>query len=228
MKPVIELRDVKKVYQMDDVKVEALRGVDFSVNKGEFVAISGVSGSGKSTLLHIVGLLDKPSHGKVIMDGKDVSKLSEDEFADFRGKKIGFVFQFFNLYPTLNARQNVELPLMIQEWTEKEREKKANELLALVDMSDRATHMPSQLSGGQRQRIAIARSLAVDPDIILADEPTGNLDTKSGQEVINTLVRINKTAAKTVIIITHDKDVAKHAQRTIEIKDGKIISNKRK
>ena len=228
VKPIIELRNIRKTYQMDFVRVEALHELDISVNKGEFLAIVGVSGSGKSTLLHIIGLLDKPSSGKVIMDNQDIGKLSDDELAEVRGRKIGFVFQFFNLYPTLTAKQNIELPLMIQEYSEEEREDKAGELLELVGMSDRANHMPSQLSGGQRQRIAIARSLAADPEIILADEPTGNLDTKTGQEVINTLLRINKTAGKTIIIITHDKDVAKFADRVVELKDGKIIHDKRR
>ena len=228
VKPIIELRNIRKTYQMDFVRVEALHELDISVNKGEFLAIVGVSGSGKSTLLHIIGLLDKPSSGKVIMDNQDIGKLSDDELAEVRGRKIGFVFQFFNLYPTLTAKQNIELPLMIQEYSEEEREDKAGELLELVGMSDRANHMPSQLSGGQRQRIAIARSLAADTEIILADEPTGNLDTKTGQEVINTLLRINKTAGKTIIIITHDKDVAKFADRVVELKDGKIIHDKRR
>ena len=228
VKPIIELRNIRKTYQMDFVRVEALHELDISVNKGEFLAIVGVSGSGKSTLLHIIGLLDKPSSGKVITDNQDIGNLSDDELAEVRGRKIGFVFQFFNLYPTLTAKQNIELPLMIQEYSEEEREDKAGELLELVGMSDRANHMPSQLSGGQRQRIAIARSLAADTEIILADEPTGNLDTKTGQEVINTLLRINKTAGKTIIIITHDKDVAKFADRVVELKDGKIIHDKRR
>ncbi|MBI5332823.1 MAG: ABC transporter ATP-binding protein [Candidatus Aenigmarchaeota archaeon] len=222
-KPVIELRNLRKTYQMDSVRVDALRGLDMSVKKGEFLAIIGVSGSGKSTLLHIIGLLDKPSSGKVIMDSRDISRLSDDELAEFRGKKIGFVFQFFNLYPTLTAKQNVELPLMIQEYNEEERGRKAMELLDLVGLSDRQNHMPSQLSGGQRQRVAIARSLATDPEIILADEPTGNLDTKSGQEILNTLMKINKEAGKTVIVITHDTDMAKYADRVVELKDGRII-----
>ena len=228
VKSVIELRGVEKIYQLGSVKVEALGGVDLSIKKGEFVAIVGASGSGKSTLLHIMGLLDRPTNGRVILDGLDAGKLDDDELASLRGEKIGFVFQFFNLYPTLTAWQNVELPLYIQEYSKEERAERARRFLGLVSLSDRANHMPSQLSGGERQRVAIARSLAAEPDIILADEPTGNLDSRTGKEVIETLVRINKESGNTVVIITHDKHIASHAGRVIGIKDGKIISDKRR
>ncbi|MFH0949016.1 MAG: ABC transporter ATP-binding protein [Candidatus Aenigmatarchaeota archaeon] len=226
MKPIIQMKDVDKIYDLESVKIDALKDVNLSIAKGEFVAIMGASGSGKSTLLHIMGLLDKPSNGSVILDGINASELGDDELAELRGKKIGFVFQFFNLYPTLTARQNVELPLSIQGYGS-EKIKKSKELLKNVGLAGREDHMPSQLSGGERQRIAIARALAVEPDIILADEPTGNLDSKTGKELIAMLTKINESG-RTVVIITHDVNIASHAGRTIQIKDGRIISDNRK
>lgn len=226
MKTILELRDVKKSYQLDDVKVEALKGINIKINEGEFVAIIGASGSGKSTLLHILGLLDRPTHGSVFIDGKNTKSLNDDELTELRGKNIGFIFQFFNLYPTLTSIKNVELPLAILD--SDSREEKAMEMLELVGMKDRKDHMPSQLSGGQRQRVAIARALVTKPEIILADEPTGNLDSETGKEVIDELVRVNKKTGKTVVIITHDQHIASHAKRIIEIKDGEILSDRRK
>lgn len=226
-RPFLEINDVKKVYQMESVKVEALRGVNFSVRRGEFIAIVGTSGSGKSTLMHIMGLLDRPTQGKVMLAGVDVRKLNDDRLAEYRGKKIGFVFQFFNLYPTLTARQNIELPLSIQGYGKSEKERRARELLKSVGLSDREDSLPSQLSGGQRQRVAIARSLATNPEIILADEPTGNLDSQTGKEVIDMLVKINKEVGRTVVIVTHDSHIARHANRIIEIRDGKVISDRK-
>jgi putative ABC transport system ATP-binding protein len=226
-KPVIELRGVTKTYDMESVKVDVLKGVDISIKRGEFVAIVGASGSGKSTLLHIIGLLDRPTTGAVYVDGANSRQMSDDRLAEIRGRKIGFVFQFFNLYPTLNARENVELPLLIQGVDKGVRAARARKLLADVGLSDKEGNMPSQLSGGQRQRVSIARALITDPDIILADEPTGNLDSKTGEEVIDLIVRIRKETGKTLIVVTHDRHVASHADRVVEIKDGKVISDRK-
>jgi putative ABC transport system ATP-binding protein len=224
---VIKLKDVGKVYQMDDVKVQALKRIDLEVKKNEFLAIMGPSGSGKSTLLHMIGCLDRPSYGKVFVNGVDISKLNDSQLARLRGKEIGFIFQTFNLYPTLNALENVELPMMIIEKGKKERKQRALELLKMVGLEGRAEHLPSQLSGGERQRVAIARSLANDPQIILADEPTGNLDSKSGDEIMKTFVKLNESG-KTVVVITHDQNIASHAKKIVKIKDGEIIRSDKK
>jgi putative ABC transport system ATP-binding protein len=224
---VIQLKDVGKVYQMDDVKVQALKKIDLEVKKNEFLAIMGPSGSGKSTLLHMIGCLDRPSYGKVFINGVDISKLNDSQLARLRGKEIGFIFQTFNLYPTLNALENVELPMMIIEKNKKERKQRALELLKMVGLEGRAEHLPSQLSGGERQRVAIARSLANDPQIILADEPTGNLDSKSGDGIMKTFVKLNESG-KTVVVITHDQNIASHAKKIVKIKDGEIIRSDKK
>jgi putative ABC transport system ATP-binding protein len=218
---IIELKNIKKVYQMDEVKVQALDGVSINISKGDFVAIMGPSGSGKSTLLHMIGVLDRPSSGKLILNGRDVSKLNDSQLARVRGKEIGFVFQTFNLYPTLTALENVELPMMIVGKNRKERRQKAKVLLKKLGLADREEHLPSQLSGGERQRVAIARSLANDPNLILADEPTGNLDSKSGYEIMKIFTDLNKSG-KTVIVITHDQTIASHAKKIVRIMDGKI------
>ncbi|VVB81559.1 putative ABC transporter ATP-binding protein [uncultured archaeon] len=222
MKPVIELKKVYKTYEMGETTVEALKNVTLQINQGEFVAITGPSGSGKSTLMNIVGCLDTPTSGTVLLDGKDITKLSESQLAQTRGKKIGFVFQQFNLIPTLNAMQNVMLPQEFQDTDSAIAGKKSKQLLDLVGLSDRMTHLPSQLSGGQLQRVAIARALSVDPDIILADEPTGNLDTKTGQFIMQTLKEINKNNGKTIILVTHDLHLARMAKKIIMIKDGQV------
>jgi putative ABC transport system ATP-binding protein len=224
---VIKLRDVGKVYQMEEVKVQALKKIDLEINKNEFLAIMGPSGSGKSTLLHMIGCLDRPSYGKIFLNGVDISKLNDSELARLRGKEIGFVFQTFNLYPTLTALENVELPMMIVEKNKKERKQRALELLKMVGMGDRANHLPSQLSGGERQRIAIARALSNDPQIILADEPTGNLDSKSGTEIMKIFVKLNESG-KTVVVITHDETIASHAKEIVKIRDGEIIRSDKK
>jgi len=223
MKPVIELNQVSKTYKMDEVEVKALNNVDLKINKKEFVAIMGPSGSGKSTLLHMVGCLDRPTEGKIILDGTDISRLNDSELARLRGNKLGFVFQFFNLYPTLSALENVELPMMIIEKNENEREERAMGLLKIVGMEKRSEHLPSQLSGGERQRIAIARALANDPSLILADEPTGNLDSKTGEEVMKFLNRLQEKEEKTIVMVTHESDIAEYAERIIYLKDGKIV-----
>jgi len=222
MNPIIELQDVKKIYQMDSVTTPALRGVDLKIHKGEFLAIMGPSGSGKSTLLHMIGALDKPTSGKIILDGIDVSTLKDSALARLRGKKIGFVFQFFNLHPTLTALENIELPMMIAETDKKERHRKALELLKSVNMEHRARHLPSQLSGGEQQRIAIARALANDPEIILADELTGNLDSKTKTEIMQFLLHLQQERKMTVTIITHEPEIAAYAETVIHIVDGRI------
>lgn len=219
---VIELQNVKKIYKMDGVETPALRGVDLKIKKQEFTAIMGPSGSGKSTLLHMVGALDKPTYGRILLDGVDISTLKESELARLRGKKIGFVFQFFNLHPTLTALENVELPMVIMEKEKKERRKKALELLKAVGLENRSHHLPSQLSGGEHQRVAIARALANDPEIILADEPTGNLDTKTEAEIMKFLLNLQKEKQMTVAVITHENEIAQYAQRIVHLIDGKI------
>ena len=219
---IIELQNVKKIYKMDGVETHALRGVDLKIKKREFVAIMGPSGSGKSTLLHMVGALDKPTIGKIILNGVDISKLKESDLARLRGKKIGFVFQFYNLHPNLNALENIELPMMIIEKSKEDRRKKALDLLKKMGLEDRADHLPSQLSGGEHQRIAIARALANDPEIILADEPTGNLDTKTEAEIMKFLLKLQKEKQMTVAVITHENEIANYAERIIRIVDGKI------
>jgi putative ABC transport system ATP-binding protein len=219
---IIELQDVKKIYKMDSVETPALRGVSLKINKGEFVAIMGPSGSGKSTLLHMVGALDTPTSGKVFLDGVDISTLKESDLARLRGNKIGIVFQFFNLHPTLTALENIELPMIIIEKDKKERQQRALELIRAVGLEHRAHHLPSQMSGGEQQRIAIARALANDPEIILADELTGNLDTKTKAEIMSFLLQLQKEKKMTVTIITHEPEIAQYAETIIHIVDGKI------
>jgi len=219
---IIELRNVKKIYKMDGVETHALRGVDLKIKKEEFIAIMGPSGSGKSTLLHMIGALDKPTYGKIIIDGTDISTLKESELARLRGKKIGFVFQFFNLHPTLNALENIELPMIISEKDKKERKQKVFELIRAVGLEHRAHHLPSQMSGGEQQRIAIARALANDPEIILADELTGNLDTKTKADIMNFLLKVQKENKMTVTVITHEQEIAQYAKTIVNIVDGKI------
>ena len=219
---VIELEQVKKIYKMDGVETHALRGVNLSIKKKDFIAIMGPSGSGKSTLLHMIGALDKPTSGRIILDRNDISKLKESDLARLRGKKIGFVFQFFNLHPTLTALENIELPMIIIEKNKMERRKKAYELLKAIGLENRAEHLPSQLSGGETQRIAIARALANDPEIILADEPTGNLDTKTEAEIMNFLLKLQEEKKMTVAVITHEHEIAQYAKKIVHLVDGKI------
>jgi len=228
MQTLVELKNVSKVYKMEKVEVLALKGVNMKIKRGEFVAVVGPSGSGKSTLLHMIGCLDRPTKGEVILDGIDVSKLSDNELSRIRAEKIGFVFQFFNLYPTLTALENVELPMMIVEKNRKERKRRARELLKIVGMEKRAEHLPSQLSGGERQKVAIARALANDPPLILADEPTGNLDSKSGKEIVALLDKLQEEKGKTIVMVTHMQDIAKFAERLIYLKDGEIIKEVKK
>ncbi len=219
--PMIELRNVWKIYQMGEVKVEALRGINLKVYKGEFVAIQGASGSGKSTAMHMIGCLDVPSKGRVLLEGHDISKLQESDLAQIRGRKIGFIFQKFNLINTLSAKENIMLPLTFQDVVESERSKRAEELLTSVDLGNRQDHKPNELSGGQQQRVAIARALATNSEIILADEPTGNLDSKTGANVMTFLEDLHKKG-KTIIMVTHDDKLAQYAERIEYLKDGEI------
>ena len=225
-KPVLRITDVVKTYHMGKVEVQALRGVSIRVEKSEFVSIMGPSGCGKSTLMHIIGCLDRPTSGDVKLDEVDVDELDDNSLADIRNKKVGFVFQTFNLLPKLSAVENVELPLIYAGVNLEERRKKAGELLEVVGLKERMFHKPSELSGGQSQRVAIARALANDPSIILADEPTGNLDSKSGEEIIRLFVELNRRGV-TLIIVTHDQDIAGHSKRIVKLKDGLIVSDDR-
>lgn len=219
---IIELKDVFKYYYMGENVVKAVDGLSMQVTEGEFVAIMGPSGSGKSTAMNLVGSLDVPTKGHIYLDGEDISTLSESDLAQIRGKKIGFIFQSFNLIPNLTAKENVMIPMMFQGIDIFERAKVAEDLLDLVDLEDRMDHYPNELSGGQRQRVAIARSLANDPEVILADEPTGNLDTKTGNIVMEFLEKLNKKG-KTIIMVTHEPELAQaHAHTVYWLRDGKL------
>jgi len=221
---LIELRDIWKTYTMGNNKIHALQGLNLTVKEGEFLAVMGPSGSGKSTAMNMIGALDRPTKGKIFLEGKDVSHMSESKLAQVRGRKIGFIFQKFNLINTLTAKENITLPLTFQGYDTIERNKRAEELLEMVELQDRKNHRPSELSGGQQQRVAIARALAVNPDVILADEPTGNLDSKTGGTVMNFLKKLHKEQGKTIIMVTHDQHLAKHAERVEVLKDGQLIT----
>ncbi|MAG38028.1 lipoprotein-releasing system ATP-binding protein LolD [Candidatus Pacearchaeota archaeon] len=222
MKTLIDLKKVMKYYYMGEEVVKAVDGIDVSIREGEFVAIMGPSGSGKSTAMNLVGSLDLATKGAIYLDGENIEQMEESELAQLRGKKIGFIFQQFNLIPNLTAKENIMLPMLFQEVNLEDREDRAEELLNLVDLGDRMDHYPNQLSGGQQQRVAIARALANNPDIILADEPTGNLDTKTGELVMGFLEKFHKEG-KTIIMVTHDPNLAKAYASTIYwLKDGKI------
>jgi len=220
---VMELKDVWKIYDVGEVKVEALRGVSFNVEDGEYVIIIGPSGSGKSTLLQILGCLDKPTKGQIDIENVEVSKMKDRELARVRNKKIGFVFQSFNLLPKLSALENVELPLIYAGVPQKKRREIAKEQLELVGLGNRLDHKPTQLSGGQQQRVAIARALANDPAFLLADEPTGNLDTKSGEEILQIFRKLNDMG-KTLVVVTHDMRMLDEGSKTIRLLDGRIQS----
>jgi len=222
MPTILEAKGVKKTYRMGKVLVLALRGVSLEVEEGEFVAIFGPSGSGKSTLLHILGGLDRPDEGDVYIDGIGLSTLDDNKLAEVRLRKIGFVFQFFNLLPRLTALRNVELPLMLADVPEEESVKKAMHVLTLVGLADRVNHRPSELSGGEQQRVAIARALINNPKIILADEPTGNLDTATGWEIVSLMRKLNEEEGQTFVVVTHDPSIAETADRIIHLKDGLI------
>ncbi len=223
---MIEIKDITKTYGQGDTALQALRGVTFTIKDGEFVAIMGPSGSGKSTLMHILGCLDTPTSGSYHLDGKDVSKLSDEELADIRKDKVGFVFQSFNLLPRTTVLRNVMLPLVYAGVGEEERENRAKAALLSAGLTEtHFLHKSNELSGGQTQRVAIARALVNDPTLILADEPTGNLDTKTGEVVLGTFQKLNQEHGRTVILITHEADVAEHAERVITLRDGLIVSD---
>jgi len=222
MRPILEVREVKKSYRMGKVLVPALCGVSFDVKEGEFLTIFGPSGSGKSTLLHLMGGLDRPDLGEILIDGSDILKLNDNKLAELRLTKIGFVFQFFNLLPRLTALRNVKLPLTIAGMSEKEASEKAKEMLKIVGLEARINHRPSELSGGEQQRVAIARALINNPKIVLADEPTGNMDTKTGWEIVQLMKELNEDKGQTFVVVTHDPHIAETADRLIYLKDGLI------
>jgi putative ABC transport system ATP-binding protein len=224
---LIRADDLWRTYVMGAEEIHALRGVSFTINPGEYVAVMGPSGSGKSTLMNLIGCLDSPSKGRYVLRGKIVSEMNDDELAAVRNKEIGFVFQTFNLLPRASALHNVELPLVYAGIPKDERLKRAHQALAMVDLADRVTHKPNELSGGQRQRVAIARALVMGPSILLADEPTGNLDSATGEEIMRLFERLHEQG-NTIILVTHERDIADHAHRTIHIRDGKIESDERR
>lgn len=225
--PLLALKEVTKDYKLGKVVVHALRGLDLTIERGEIVAIMGPSGSGKSTLMHILGCIDVPTAGEAAIEGTQIKSLNERQLVALRGRKIGFVFQTFNLMQTLSAQQNVELPMIFQGINRRERAQRAVELLANVGLADRVHHRPNELSGGERQRVAIARALANDPEILLADEPTGNLDSESGETILNLLKRLSVEDGRTVIIVTHDPDAAAIAGRIVRLRDGRVVEEVR-
>jgi putative ABC transport system ATP-binding protein len=227
MTPVVKTIDLSKTYMSGGRPLEVLKDVDLTIEPGEFMAIMGPSGSGKSTLLNMIGALDRPTKGKVFINGIDLSKLNDNKLADLRNREIGFIFQFFNLIPRMDAQGNVELPMAIRGVSRSKRTERAKELLKLVGLAERADHKPSQLSGGEQQRVAIARALANEPHLILADELTGNLDSTTGAEIMNLLKRLNKEEGKTFILITHDPQVGQSTDRLVQLRDGEIVGEKK-
>jgi len=226
MKTMIEVSHLSKIYRNDSLETLALDDVSFGIEKGEFVAIMGPSGSGKSTLMHILGALDKPTGGKYFLEGKDISRLNDDQLAEIRNKKIGFVFQSFNLLPRYSAKRNVILPMIYADVPKKEREKRAREFLKMIGLEERIDHTPAQLSGGEKQRVAIARALACSPSLILADEPTGNIATHQANEVMRIFEDLNERG-HTLVVITHEEDIGACAKRIITIKDGRLVSDRK-
>jgi putative ABC transport system ATP-binding protein len=220
----VKVENVEKIYRLGEILVPALKNTNMELEKGEFVAVMGPSGSGKTTLLNLIGALDKPTRGKIYVDGKDLTKLKEKELTKLRRSTIGYIFQFYNLIPVLSAFENVELPMLIAGTPSKDREARARQLLESVGLADRANHRPDELSGGEQQRVAIVRALANKPSIVLADEPTGDLDTKTGKEVMHALRNLSKSEEATVIVVTHDPVVADLASRIFDMRDGTIIN----
>ncbi|MBD3247649.1 ATP-binding cassette domain-containing protein [Candidatus Pacearchaeota archaeon] len=221
--PIIELKNLWKTYHLGKVPVHALKSVDLKIYPGDFVIILGSSGSGKSTMMNMIGALDVPTKGKILLNGKDTSKFEESDLAQIRGQKVGFVFQQFNLMPVLSALQNVSMPMMFQDVPEEERLERAEKLLKMVGLEDRMTHRPTELSGGEQQRVAIARALSNDTEVLLADEPTGNLDSKTGKQIMHLISKLHKENGKTIVLVTHDINLVKYAHRTVKLKDGKVV-----
>lgn len=226
MSEVIRVQDLQKIYRMGDVEVPALRGINLTIERGEFVAVMGSSGSGKSTFMNILGCLDRPTSGNYWLEGEEVASLSADAWAHIRNKRIGFVFQGFNLLSRTTALENVELPMMYNGFAAKERHRRAVEVLNLVGLGQRQDHTPNRLSGGQQQRVAIARALVNNPSLILADEPTGNLDSATSSEILGLFQHLNSDQGITIILVTHESDIAEHAKRQIVFRDGAVISDK--
>ncbi|MCK4454083.1 ABC transporter ATP-binding protein [Candidatus Parcubacteria bacterium] len=224
-KPIIKLENVWKTYKLGKVDLNAIKGIDLEVFPGSFVTIMGASGSGKSTLLNIIGCLDTPTKGKVFLKNKDISMLSENQLSQLRGKTIGFIFQEFNLLPNLNALENVMLPMVFQGVPLEERKKRAKQLLISMHLGERIFHQPAELSGGERQRVAAARAFANNPELVIADEPTGNLDSTTGKKIMEVLTNFHKERGKTIIVVTHDPNIASYTEEIINIKDGEIIAN---
>ena len=225
--PIIDIKGITRDFQLGNETVNVLKGIDLLINKGEYVALMGPSGSGKSTLMNILGCLDTPTSGSYILNGKQVSEMPDDELAEIRNKEIGFVFQTFNLMPRTTALDNVALPMVYAGFSKSERNERATEVLTQVGLADRMDHKPNQLSGGQRQRVAVARALVNDPSILLADEPTGNLDAETSEKIIKLLFDLNKDAGTTLIIVTHDAELAARTNRIVKIKGGSIIADER-
>jgi putative ABC transport system ATP-binding protein len=228
MSEVIRVEDIHKTYRMGDVEVHALRGVSLTIERGEFVAVMGSSGSGKSTFMNILGCLDRPTRGRYYLEGEEVGSLSRDDWAQIRNKRLGFVFQGFNLLSRTSALENVELPMMYNGFAGKQRYQRALDVLKLVGLEERVDHLPNQLSGGQQQRVAIARALVNQPSLILADEPTGNLDSATSTEIMNLFQRLNSQQRITIVLVTHEHDIADYANRQIVFKDGRVIADQLK
>ncbi len=222
---IVKLENISKIYCLGSVELQAIKGISLEINRGSFVTIMGASGSGKSTLLNMIGCLDSPTKGKVFLKGKDVSLLSEDQLSQLRGKTIGFIFQEFNLLPNLSSLDNVALPMIFQGTSEIKRKERAKNLLCMVGLKNRIFHQPAELSGGERQRVAIARAFANDPELVIADEPTGNLDSVTGKKVMEILTDFHKKEGKTIVVVTHDSNIAGYTEEVFTIKDGEMLAN---